>query len=278
MSACPLCQCAEEGEPLYPDIGIVRCPSCGLVRYDGRVEPAKLYTERYFHGGEYADYEADKAALQRNFRSRIAELCELVPSGELLEIGSAYGYFLELAKEHWRVRGVEFAAGAAAHARDALGLNVAQGDFLDLPDEPDRFDLICLWDTIEHLAQPVRTVEKAARWLQPGGYLVVTTGDIGSTVARLRGRRWRLIHPPTHVTYFSRETLARTMARARLRVHRVRAVGYWRSYRSMMQAMLMARTHPHPLLYGAATLGGTLDVPVYLNLGDIMLMIAQKPA
>jgi hypothetical protein len=46
----------------------------------------------------------------------------------------------------------------------------------------------------------------------------------------------------------------------------------------MMQTMLMSPTRPHPLLYGAATFGGRLDVPVYLNLGDIMLMIAQKPA
>jgi cyclopropane fatty-acyl-phospholipid synthase-like methyltransferase len=278
MKPCPLCGCAEESEPLYPDLGIVKCPACSLVRYDGSVEPAKLYTDRYFHGGEYADYEADKPALRRNFSARITELCHLMPSGSLLEIGSAYGYFLEMAKEHWRVRGMEISPEAAEHSRDTLRLNVTQGDFLDQPDEPELYDLICLWDTIEHLTQPVRTLEKAARWLQPGGYVAVTTGDIGSLVARVRGEHWRLIHPPTHVTYFSRATLARTMERAGLRVHSVRAVGYWRSYRSMMQTMLMSPARPHPLLYGAATFGGRLDVPVYLNLGDIMLMIAQKPA
>jgi len=277
MSVCPLCGRTGAMEPFYPDRGIVRCPECGLVRYDGMVAAGELYTERYFKGGEYHDYLADKPMLQRNFRTRIAELRELAPQGKLLEIGAAYGFFLELAQRYWQVRGLEIAAEGAAHAREALGLNVTRGDFLGLPDELGAYGVICLWDTIEHLTQPVRTVEKIARWLRPGGYVVMTTGNIASLLSRLRKERWRLIHPPTHVTYFSPATLSRTVERAGLRVRRISSVGYWRGYRSVMHAVLMAGRRPHPLLYGIATLGGSLDLPVYLNLGDIMLMIAQKP-
>jgi SAM-dependent methyltransferase len=277
MTACPLCGRVEAAEPFYRDRGIVRCPECGLVRYDGTVAAGELYTERYFQGGEYHDYLADKPMLQRNFRARIAELRTLAPQGKLLEIGSAYGFFLELAQRHWQARGVEIAAEGVAYARDTLGLDVTRGDFLDLPEEPAAHDVICLWDTIEHLAEPVRTVEKIARWLRPGGYVAITTGNIASLVSRLRKERWRLIHPPTHVTYFSPATLSRTVERAGLRVRRISSVGFWRSSRSMLHTVLMASRRPRPLLYGIATFGGRLDVPVYLNLGDIMLMIAQKP-
>ncbi len=261
---------------LYPRLAIVRCPECGLVRFDGTVVPETLYTGEYFRGGEYADYVADKPMLTRNFSARIAELRALVPRGDLLEIGSAYGFFLELAREHWTVSGVEIAPEGAAHAR-GLGLDVTRGDLLELADRPGAYDVICMWDTIEHFARPVETVERIARWLRPGGIVAITTGNITSGVARLRGARWRLIHPPTHVTYFSRATLTRTVERAGLRVRKLRSVGHWRSWRSMMHALLLAGARPHPALYDIATIGGSLDLPIYLDLGDLMLMIAQKP-
>jgi SAM-dependent methyltransferase len=277
MTDCPLCRRAGAAEPFYPDRGIVRCAECGLVRYDGAVAAGDLYTGHYFQGGEYHDYLADKPILQRNFRARIATLRALVPGGTLLEIGAAYGFFLELAQRHWQVRGLEIAAEGVAHARNVLGLDVTRGDILERPEEPAGYDVICLWDTIEHLTEPVRTLDKIARWLRPGGYLAMTTGNIASLVSRVRKERWRLIHPPTHVTYFSPETLSRSVEHAGLRVHRVSSVGYWRSYRSMLHTLLMDGPSPHPLLYGITTLGGSLDLPVYLNSGDIMMMVAQKP-
>ena len=60
-----------------------------------------------------------------------------------------------------------------------------------------------MWDTIEHLKRPDLFVQKAAADLRPGGLIALTTGDIGSLNARLRGARWRMIHPPTHLHYFS---------------------------------------------------------------------------
>ena len=276
--SCELCGHSGAKVPLYRDRGIVRCPGCGLVAYDGVAEVEQLYTGAYFAGGEYHDYVADKPMLQRNFRHRIAEMRRLMPRGQLLEIGAAHGFFLELAQHHWRVRGLEIAAPAAAYAREVTGVEVERADFLHQPEQPNSCDLICMWDTVEHLVHPVRVIEKAARWLRPGGYLALTTGNIASAVARLRKGRWRLIHPPTHLYYFSPETLGRAVTQAGLQVVRVRSVGYVRSYRSMVSQLLMQGRARHPLLYNLATLGGRLDLPVYLNLGDIMMLIARKPS
>jgi cyclopropane fatty-acyl-phospholipid synthase-like methyltransferase len=276
-AAQPRCElCAFEGspEPFYPDLHIVRCPACGLVYYDGSA-PGQLYTREYFAGGEYHDYLADKATLQRNFARRIVSLRKLKPGGRLLEIGAAYGFFLELAQSHWEARGLEISRDAVEHARRA-GLNVDCADFLDQPDEPASYDLICLWDTIEHLAHPVRYIEKAARWLKPEGYLALTTGNVTSFVSRLRKQRWRLVHPPTHLYYFSPATLRRAAEGAGLQMQRCAAIGYFRSYRSMVHALALQGTRHHPALYSLATLGGRLDIPVYLNLYDIVMMVARK--
>lgn len=274
---CELCGRSGEMLPLYPAHGIVRCPDCDLVFYAGKASADDLYGDEYFAGGEYYDYQSDKDVLQRNFRTQITRLLRLVPSGRLLEIGSAYGFFLDVARHHWDVVGMDVSEEGVRHGREVLGLPIFRGDFLDAPDQPESFDLICLWDTIEHLPRPVQTIEKAARWLKPGGALVMTTGDIGSFVARVRGARWRQIHPPTHLFYFSRKTLRRAVEQAGLRVRTVTSIGYWRSLRSMLYGIFVLGGERTAWAYRFFTAGGRLDLPIYLNLHDIFLMTATKP-
>ena len=270
---CELCRRVGPPDPLYPQVSIVRCPSCGLVYYDGTVDAQAIYRSEYFKGEEYRDYVSDKPTIQRNFARRIDRLRRLRPGGRLLELGCAYGFFLELAKKHWDATGVDVAADAVRYARDTLHVNAVCADFLEMPEEPASYDVICLWDTIEHLTRPVRVLEKAARWLKPGGVCAVTTGDVGSAVARARGVRWRQIHPPTHVFYFSRDTLSRAVRAAGLEVVDAPHVGYSRNYQSMVHGVF-GNTG---LLPGLLTLGGKLDFPVYLNLFDIVMVVARKP-
>ena len=275
--ACELCGREEAPDPFYPRFGIVRCPRCRLVFFPGPVATEPLYGDSYFRGGEYLDYAGDEAVLKRNFRRRVRELRRFSPGGSLLEIGAAFGFFLDVARDVWRVRGLEISPEGAAHIRDVIGAEVTRGDFLELPEEPERYDVICMWDTVEHLAHPVRCIEKAARWLKPGGVLAMTTGDVGSLLARLRKDRWRQIHPPTHLFYFSKETLSDAVRRAGLEVCHTSHVGHSRSYKAMMHSIFVAGRQRRDFLYAAATLGGRLDAPIYVNLYDILLLIARKP-
>ena len=70
-------------------------------------------------------------------------------------------------------------------------------------------DVIVLFDVIEHLPDPRETLALCHRHLNPGGIIVITTGDFGSMVAKLAGVRWRLMTPPQHLWYFTRESMAR---------------------------------------------------------------------
>ncbi len=264
--------------PLYPEHQIFRCPKCRLAFWAGRANPHSMYTPEYFAGAEYRDYVGDKKLIQRDFASRIDSLRKLKPAGRLLEIGCAFGFFLELARAHWEVRGLDVAAECIQHARGELGLNADVADFLALPDEPESYDVICLWDTLEHLRRPVRCIERAGRWLKPGGVLAITTNDMDSAVARVRGSKWRQIHPPTHLFYFSAETLRRAVEKAGLETVDVSHVGYHRSYRSMAHGVFALRNPTVSWLYDVLTLGGRLDFGVYLNLYDIMMLTARKPA
>ncbi len=276
-SACELCHYTGQVSPFYPTHNIVKCPSCGLTFYTEDVAAETLYAQSYFKGGEYFDYLADKDILQHNFRRRIKLLRQLKPSGRLLELGSAYGFFLELAQNYWSVEGIDVTSDGVEYTQRTFGISARLAEFLTLPDESDRYDVICLWDTVEHLSHPVRYIEKATRWLRSGGILAMTTGDIGSWPARLQKEHWRLIHPPTHLFYFSPNTLSRAVQQAGLEVVNISHVGYSRSYRAMLHGLLLLKSSKLKWLYRMLTIGNRVDFPIYLNLYDIMLLVAKKP-
>jgi SAM-dependent methyltransferase len=199
----------------YP---IVRCENCALV-FVGRPttaeELAAIYDSGYWEdpdGEGYGGYAAAEERKRHHFSGLLVELETLRPVGELLEVGSAYGFFLDEARRRgWRVRGIEPSPHAARHAREELELDIAPEPLSQLPVEPESMDGIAMWDVIEHLPDPRATVEAAHAWLRPGGVLALSTGDVSSLTARLHGRNWSLLTPPWHQYYFSRRTMSRLL-------------------------------------------------------------------
>lgn len=257
-------------------LGIVRCRSCDLVYFSEAVDTKALYGANYFHGGEYHDYSLDKGTLQRNFSGRVVYLEQILLKGRLLELGCAYGFFLELAAKKYEAQGIDISEDGVRNAKEKLGLNARHGDFLNFPDELSSYDVACLWDTIEHLPEPFQYLEKLGKWVKPGGHLVLTTGDFGSILARMRGRKWRQIHPPTHLFYFDKKTISRALEKAGFRVVEFSYVGQYRSYRSMFYELFCLRHPNFSWIYRLFTLNGRLDFPVYLNTFDIMQVTAQR--
>ncbi|MGD2119007.1 MAG: class I SAM-dependent methyltransferase [Chromatiales bacterium] len=239
----------------------------------------KLYNSGYFTGEEYSDYLADKKIHQRNFSSRLGELIKFTDPEKhrkLLEIGCAYGFFLELAEKHFaHVAGVDVTEQGISHARNQLGLNAYKTDLLKWDFEQRHFDVVCLWDTIEHLRSPDRYLAKIAENMQTGGLLAVTTGDIGSHMARWRKNRWRLIHPPTHAHYFSRESLTRLLDRYGYDVVHFEHCGFYRSIDNIAYNILTLRSGM-PWLYKLLKKMRITNWDMYANMYDIMYVIARR--
>jgi SAM-dependent methyltransferase len=240
----------------------------------------RLYSADYFHGAEYHDYVGEQALIERHFESRLKMLLRHVPDAEtktVFEIGCAYGFFLNVARTYFRsVRGIDISRDAVAHAAGTLGLPATVGDYLDL-DISAPVDVVCLWDTIEHLQSPHRYIEHAAAHLRPEGVLALTTGDIGSAVARWRGTRWRQIHPPTHLHYFSRATLTGLLERHGFTVEAARYDGMYRSLDTIAYIVFTIKRR-QPWAYAWLKRTGLLRLNLYLNLFDIIYVVARKPA
>jgi SAM-dependent methyltransferase len=262
--------------------GLFQCASCGFVSADlsiGDEELKALYAESYFIDGEYGNYAEDEGALKLNFDRRIDVLRRIVPGLDqcsLYEIGCAYGFFLEQVAPHVRcAAGIDISDEAVRFARETRGLAAESGDYLATAIAP--VDVIVLWDTIEHLKRPDLVLAKAARDLKPGGFVALTTGDIRSINARLRGRHWRMIHPPTHLHYFSVDTMSRLLARCGFEIAHVSHPGFARKIRYILYILMVSRWKHEQLFRRVERLPG-LDLTLTLNLFDIMFVVARKKA
>jgi len=263
----------------YP--GLIRCDECGFLSADLRIsddELRALYREDYFKGGEYLDYVAEEPSLRLNFRNRLATLKGVAPDlaqRDLFEIGCAYGFFLDEVRGWVRSAcGIDISGDAVRFAVQQCGVDASQGDYLGL-DLGRKFDVITMWDTIEHLKCPDLFVEKAGRDLNPGGLLAITTGDIGSVVARLQGRLWRLIHPPTHLHYFSVPTISGLLHRKGFDVLHLSHPGNSRSLRAALYFITVLQMK-RPRIYELFQDFRVFDLHLTVNLFDIMYIIAKR--
>jgi SAM-dependent methyltransferase len=279
LNQCIVCG-ATQVVSLYRSI--LRCGACGYVYADVRLtdeELHALYNTQFFTGAEFSDYAGDERFFRKNFRRRLKKLKRFLDPerhGRLLEIGSAYGFFLdEVRDEFTSVQGIDITDAGVHRAREQFQLDVVQADFLEHDYGEQKFDVVCMWDTIEHLRAPHLYLEKIARHTEPGALLAVTTADVDSLNARLRGERWRMIHPPTHLHYFSARTLARLFDRYGFEVIYNHYCGFYRSLGNVAYNILVLRQQ-RPWLYKPLKKSGLTKLGFYLNLYDIMYVIARR--
>lgn len=235
---CKTCGSSAIGDYLRSDLGtILRCTSCAAVflppeRHESPAE--SLYSQDYFkeregyffHDG-VVDGSGRESAHVADFRAGLALIeAHGLESGSLLDVGCATGSFLSLAQaKGWQCRGVEVSAFAAAQARERTGCEIFCGKLEDAPFGAGTFDVITMWDLLEHLPDPVQGLEKARRLLKPSGLLLVNTPNENSLLRRVarflyRGSGGWITAPVNrlyhryHLYYFSADTLGVLFPRA----------------------------------------------------------------
>ena len=254
---------------------ILQCTACGLGRAETvNFDPTTYYTADYFCGGHtdgYSDYLGAEAVLRREFASTVDFIRAFRAGGKLLEIGCAYGFFLQEAGRYFEVAGIELADNAAAHCL-GKGFHVLQGvaDQATL-EQIGCVDVIVLLDVIEHLPHPHETLDLCSRHLNPGGLIVISTGDFASVAARLTGPNWRLMTPPQHLWYFTPDSMRRLAAGLGLSVERLD-----HPWKTVPASLILFQLRRMFGIGGAPVTAGS-SIPVPVNLFDAMRIVLRKP-
>ncbi len=198
---------------------IVRCKQCGLMYSNPRVLSQEI--EKNYRLIQDDTYLQEKEGRVLTFIRSLEELEKVKKGGKLLEIGCYTGFFLDLARQRgWDTQGVELSAWAARHATDTLKLKVFQGTLSEARMPGEQFDVVVLWDVIEHMTDPLHELREINRVLKKDGVVVLTTIFMDTLPALLTREKYPFLMT-MHLYYFTRKTMGKMMEKAGLQIFKI---------------------------------------------------------
>jgi 2-polyprenyl-3-methyl-5-hydroxy-6-metoxy-1,4-benzoquinol methylase len=261
--------------------GIRRCPACELTFVwpkPSDSELAALYATYHENTGQHLLNSEGETEL---FTHVVARLIDAVgPSGSLLDIGSSYGHFLALARARgFSTKGLEIASGPARSAREQLGLDIEEVTLEERAFPSGAFTAVTLLNVLEHVPDPLATLQEAFRVARPGGVLIVVVPNLLFAYPYFRvTRRLGLELPvptsaydvPFHLTLFSPRSLRTLLAAAGWQVTAIGDAPVIRN-RSVIRNLMKRSTWLASRLLSAASGNALL-------LGYSQLAVARKPS
>lgn len=249
---------------------LLKCKQCGFVRARNHffnIKSEEIYNQKYFLEGEYANYFKESPALIKNFKDRLKIITRHKKFGKLLEIGSAYGYFLKEASRFFNSEGIDLDANICKQARIVSKSKVICGDFLKTRFEKNTFDIVCLFDTIEHLKQPKEYLQKINKILKKNGIIVIETGDMDALLPKIQGKKWRLIDPNVHLSYFTQKSLTNLLENCNFKVITISHPSFARTIRQIFYRTLKKELKHFEYF---------ANLTIKINTFDLIFVIAKK--
>ena len=281
---CPFCRgikiyffVNKKGYDLY------KCADCNLI-FLNKI-PDKLndiYDADYFRGAGkgfgYADYDGDKKSNTGTFNKYLDLLEKYSPQkGRLLDLGSATGFFISLARERgWEVSGVEISDYAREYSIQKKLHVVKYLENLAVSD--NYFDAITALDIIEHILESDKFLGQARKILKPAGILIINTPDAGSWFARLTGKYWHLLVPPEHLYLFNKSNITQLLQKNGFEVLLIIKIGKKFTLRYIARLLANNKIKNHLFIKFTKYLEKSRlgAIPISINLRDNMFLIAKK--
>jgi len=192
---------------------IVKCRQCGLLYVNPRIKTDHVL-------GAYSSavdelYLSQEEGRKQTFTRSFGLIERYVRGpGKILDVGAAGGFFLQVAKEKgWEPYGVEPSRWMAEWGNRRFGVNIKPCTLRAAVFSDDFFDVITMWDVLEHTSDPLAELAEAHRILKDGGIIVINFPDTGSWPAFLAGSKW-WFYLSVHLYYFTADTIGRMLAKA----------------------------------------------------------------
>ncbi len=215
------------------DFHLVECVECGLVYQNPQLtlkELAPYYPVNYLPYSESNGQE--KSTIQKlsnnHLENRRVKLISKHRDqiGKVLDIGCSTGTFLNQMRQNgWDAYGVETSLHASEYARTHFGLDVTTSTLgeTDFPDE--FFDVVTMWDVLEHVNDPKETLRQIARILKPGGLLLVSVPNPESMGAKVFRDVWVGWDRPRHLHIFSPKVIKKYLNATGFKLKTIESLG-----------------------------------------------------
>jgi 2-polyprenyl-3-methyl-5-hydroxy-6-metoxy-1,4-benzoquinol methylase len=138
-------------------------------------------------------------------RNRLRAVLARKREGKLLEIGCGKGEFLKLAQKHFDVEGMDTSRYAIAAVRGFLGKKARREDVELATLMPEHYDVIAIFNVLEHLKRPGQVIDKIYHGLAKRGIVIGSVpnnagliGKLHTALANLCDRTHCSTHPPHH--------------------------------------------------------------------------------
>ncbi|MFH0779329.1 MAG: class I SAM-dependent methyltransferase [Parcubacteria group bacterium] len=206
---------------------VVKCQQCGLVRMAGALtfenKSPKFYQKQYaieYHQGAKAELDSLFDSFLPVQQERIGKMRKYLKSSDsVLEIGSSTGYFLQAVKKHVRdVCGIEYNLREAEYATRVKGIRTSSQPLNRSEFADKKFDHICLFQLLEHVADPVEFLRDLKQYLTPTGLIHVEIPNVLDPLVSLFDNvEFRdFFYQEPHLYYFDPQTLAAVAAKTGL--------------------------------------------------------------
>lgn len=206
-------QCTSTGHRTHGRI--LKCLNCGLVFNETRHDAEKLLS--FYSEVEDEAYLKNIDSRFKTFRHNFEKIKPYIPnSGKLLDIGSYCGVSLKVADENgFETLGVEPSNWAARYSEEVMKKRVFNGSLKDLPKEEGPFDVVTMWDVMEHLPHPIEEMKLIHSRLKPGGVFVFSTLFIDNWYPKILKERWPW-YMDMHLFYFTLDAMKQLLGKAGL--------------------------------------------------------------
>jgi 2-polyprenyl-3-methyl-5-hydroxy-6-metoxy-1,4-benzoquinol methylase len=212
-SACLLCG-GEQSSLLYQtgEGRYLKCHQCGLVSVDpmptaeDMKRRAEFWANQHHKSVEKVTTHYSSQFQRIAFGGYLRGFERYRQQGRILDVGCGIGGFVHAAQQAgWDSHGVD--VSSSVEIPKSKGLKVFQSTLEGANFPEGYFDVVTLFDVIEHIPDPKAMVQQAARVLRPGGCIFLLTPNQGSLLAKILKERWEMIEPEDHLILFDKRTL-----------------------------------------------------------------------
>lgn len=190
---------------------ILQCNGCGLGMTDPVPPSCELETlnrEIYTLERRIQTYLPKQRYFERRYRRCITGLKRFKTEGRLLDVGCNIGLFLKVARdEGFDVTGVELNRECAEFGTKHFGVPIRSEYLEDAASELGRFDVITLFDVLEHIPNMDGFIHTVKGVLKDDGVLVIQLPNLASLMAQMTRSKWGWLTPPDHLYHFTPDSL-----------------------------------------------------------------------